>query len=75
MKVLEIGFGAGSNLEYYPGGIQLSAIDPYTISNDTDDAKRKYREKGIDLVSLTRDKCEAIPFADNSFDILVSTLG
>jgi ubiquinone/menaquinone biosynthesis C-methylase UbiE len=78
MKVLEIGFGAGSNLEFYPSGIQLSAIDPYTISNNKTDVIQdymlKYKEKGINMVSLTRDKCEALPFADNSFDTIVSTL-
>jgi SAM-dependent methyltransferase len=78
MKVLEIGFGAGSNLEFYPSGIKLSAIDPYSISNGETDVIQsfmlKYKEKGIDMVSLTRDTCEALPFADNSFDTVVSTL-
>ena len=78
-KCLEIGFGSGNgaNIEYYPEGIELYAIDPRTISEKTNlkAIQEKYYAKGVNLKNLTRTSCEDLSmFGDNTFDIVVSTL-
>ena len=77
MNTLEVGFGesTGANFEFYPDGISLNGIDPYTISNKaSSDAVLKYKvEKSIAL-TLQKSACEMLPFKDKSFDCVVSTL-
>jgi ubiquinone/menaquinone biosynthesis C-methylase UbiE len=69
--VLEIGFGTGLNLAYYPERIQnLVAID-------ANPGVHRLAEKRIKSASLTVDhrilNGENLPMADNSFDSVVST--
>ena len=78
-KVLEIGFGSGNgaNIEYYPEGIELYAIDPRTVSEKTSlkAIKEEYLRRGVDLKSMTRASCEDLSmFGDSTFDVVVSTL-
>ena len=90
MKVLEVGFGGGANLEYYPGDIELVGIDPSFPSNsavpledttkiiDNDllfmQQKKLYASKSIELNSLIKGSAESLPFPDSSFDAVVTTL-
>lgn len=70
-KVLEVGFGTGINLPYYPKTIQeLVAVDP----NPT---MKQLAQKRIDGSSIKVDFCqlsgESLPMEDNSFDSVVCT--
>jgi ubiquinone/menaquinone biosynthesis C-methylase UbiE len=70
-SVLEIGFGSGHNLPYYPGRVEkLIAIDPSVVS-------AKLARKRIERVSFPVEylalKGEEIPAASGSFDSVVST--
>jgi SAM-dependent methyltransferase len=57
-KVLEIGVGTGQNLSLYPPSARVTGIEPEPIHKE---------------VSMTG-TAEALPFADNEFDAVVSTL-
>jgi len=64
--VLEIGFGSGLNLKYYPAAVsEIEAIDPsqaaYPIGVDTP------------VVHFTAMAAEALDFEDDSFDTVVCT--
>lgn len=70
-NVLEIGFGTGLNLPYYPKQInKLSTID-------SNSAMRKWAQKRIDESSLELEHYvlsgEALPMEDDSFDCIIST--
>jgi SAM-dependent methyltransferase len=64
-RVLEIGAGTGLNVEHYPPGSDVTYTEP-----DPHMAKR-LRARGVDVVEAG---AEALPFADDSFDTVVSTL-
>jgi len=75
--VLEVGFGGGANLDYYPRGVVLTGIDPL-LSKDyanpqSQSVVRRYAQRDIPL-SLQQGVCEALPFGDATFDCVVSTL-
>ena len=63
--VLEIGAGTGLNLPYYPAAARVTFTEP-----DPHMAKR-LRRRGAEVVEAG---AEALPFADDSFDVVVSTL-
>lgn len=70
-EVLEIGFGTGLNLSYYPESIhKLVAID-------ANPGVHKLAEKRLQTSSITVDhrvlNGEALPMPDHSFDSVVST--
>lgn len=70
-EVLEIGFGTGLNLSYYPKDLEkLVAIDSNAGVN-------KLAQKRIESSSITIDNRvlngESLPMADNTFDSVVST--
>jgi ubiquinone/menaquinone biosynthesis C-methylase UbiE len=71
-EVLEIGFGSGLNLPYYPAE-QIEKIT--TI--DVNPGMNKLAKARIDQSSIAVDyrtlNGENLPFADNSFDTVVST--
>lgn len=70
--VLEIGFGAGANLPFYPDHIRrLTAIEPDVDFGNH--ARKAIAASPID-VDLHPHAAEALPFADDSFDCVVSTL-
>jgi len=70
-KVLEVGFGTGANYDYYPSPIHLIGIDPYLKNQQM--LVDKYQVKNIDL-KLLDGVCENLPFSENTFDFVVSTL-
>ena len=70
-KVLEIGFGTGLNLSYYPENIRK------IITIDNNPGVHKLAQKRIGQSSITVDhrilSGENLPMADNTFDSVVST--
>jgi len=70
--VLEIGFGTGVNLPYYPGAIRsVMAIDP---NPGMIPFARSYSPNGKPLVKWSIASAEQLPFPNNGFDTVVSTL-
>lgn len=70
-QVLEVGFGTGLNLEYYPAGLQLTGVD---LSSRTLAIARRRASKLCRLVNLQVMDTEELTFPDQSFDTVVSTL-
>jgi ubiquinone/menaquinone biosynthesis C-methylase UbiE len=71
-RVLEIGAGTGLNLRHYPEGLEeLVLAEPFeTMSSRIDVSVRD-----DDLpVSVVQAPAEELPFADDSFDTVVSTM-
>jgi ubiquinone/menaquinone biosynthesis C-methylase UbiE len=69
--VLEIGFGTGLNLEFYPDGVRgITAVDPSAGMNRV--AQRNIRRSNID-VDCRILSGECLPLEDSSFDSVVST--
>ncbi|MEM1393301.1 MAG: class I SAM-dependent methyltransferase [Cyanobacteria bacterium P01_H01_bin.150] len=70
-EVLEIGFGTGLNLSFYPDAINE------IITVDNNPGVHKLAQKRIDKSSITVDhrilSGENLPMSDNSFDSVVST--
>jgi ubiquinone/menaquinone biosynthesis C-methylase UbiE len=71
-RILEIGFGTGMNLQYYPPAVQrVEALDP-------DVALDRYSAPRIAASSIDVDfhhlDAEHLPFAADSFDTVVCTL-
>lgn len=64
-RVLEIGAGTGGNVEHYPPGTDVTYTEP-----DPHMAKR-LRARGAEVVEAG---AEALPFPNDSFDTVVSTL-
>jgi SAM-dependent methyltransferase len=64
-RVLEIGAGTGLNVEHYAAGTDVTYTEP-----DAYMAKR-LRARGMEVVETG---AERLPFADGSFDTVVSTL-
>lgn len=70
--VLEIGFGTGANLTFYPSHIPfLTAIDPNPGMLDW---VRVHSAKRKGWVNLALASAEWLPFPSASFDTLVSTM-
>jgi ubiquinone/menaquinone biosynthesis C-methylase UbiE len=68
---LEIGFGTGLNLDYYPREMQrLATVDPNPGVNRL--AQRRIEASDISVTHLCLSG-ESLPMADGSFDSVVST--
>lgn len=71
-RVLEIGAGTGRNLEHYPEGLErlvVSEPDPHMRRRLEQESARLGRS-----VEVATASADALPFADASFDTVVSTL-
>ena len=69
-KVLEVGVGAGKNLEYYPKDCEVTGIDL------SPDMLERAREKAAKLnipVQLLEMDAQTLEFSDNTFDAVVAT--
>ncbi|MBE9199585.1 MULTISPECIES: class I SAM-dependent methyltransferase [unclassified Nodularia (in: cyanobacteria)] len=70
-EVLEIGFGTGLNLSYYPKSLEK------LVTIDSNPGVNQLAQKRIQSSSITVDNrilnSEKLPMADNSFDSVVST--
>jgi ubiquinone/menaquinone biosynthesis C-methylase UbiE len=70
-EVLEIGFGTGLNLPYYPSGVRrLTTIDPNAGMHAL--ARRRAGRSGIEVDQHVLSG-ERLPFDDGTFDCVVST--
>jgi ubiquinone/menaquinone biosynthesis C-methylase UbiE len=71
-RVLEVGAGTGANFSYYADGAEeVIAVepDPYMLER----ARRKAEDAGRSI-ELHQAPAEELPFEDDSFDTVVSTL-
>lgn len=70
-NILEIGFGTGLNLVNYPSEVKkIITVDPNSGMNSL---AQKRIDKGNIEVEHKMLKAEELPFAENSFDTVVST--
>jgi ubiquinone/menaquinone biosynthesis C-methylase UbiE len=70
-RVLEIGFGTGLNLACYPQTVRrISTVDPNAGMHRL--AQKRVRQSGIEVDHRALGG-EQLPFADDSFDCVVST--
>jgi ubiquinone/menaquinone biosynthesis C-methylase UbiE len=70
-KVLEVAVGTGKNLPYYPRDCRITAGD---LSREMLNIARKRAEKLSMNVSFLLMDAEALPFSDQTFDTVVSSL-
>lgn len=71
-RVLEVGFGTGANLGFYPDEVRgIVAVEPDAAL--AGNAGRAVASSGM-AVSLVRAKAERLPFPDAAFDTVVTTL-
>jgi ubiquinone/menaquinone biosynthesis C-methylase UbiE len=69
--VLEIGFGTGLNLPYYPRAVcKLTAVDPNPGMHRL--AQKRIKQRGIEVAPHVL-KGERLPFEDSRFDCAAST--
>jgi ubiquinone/menaquinone biosynthesis C-methylase UbiE len=68
-RVLEIGIGTGLSLPHYPAGVEVVGVEPSEPMLRR--ARRRAEEIGRD-VELLRAPAETLPFADASFDTVVT---
>jgi ubiquinone/menaquinone biosynthesis C-methylase UbiE len=70
-RVLEIGFGSGLNVPFYPAAVQsVSAVEPADLGWKL--AAKRLTNANVPIERAGLDG-QALPFADNSFDAALST--
>jgi SAM-dependent methyltransferase len=70
-EVVEIGFGSGSNVPYYPAAVsRVAAVEPADIGWKL--AGKRLREATVPVERSGLDG-QALPFPDDSFDAALST--
>ena len=71
-RILEVGFGTGMNLQYYPSTVQrIEAIDPDLDLDRFSQPRIAASQIAVDFHHLD---AEHLPFEDQRFDTVVSTL-
>jgi ubiquinone/menaquinone biosynthesis C-methylase UbiE len=70
-RVLEVAVGTGKNLRYYSPGCRITAVDVSIEMLKV--ARQRAASLSVDISFLLAD-AEALPFADQSFDTVVSSL-
>ena len=71
-RVLEIGAGTGANLAFYGDGVEsLTVVEPEAPMARRLERKAQALGRPIELVAAPT---KELPFADDSFDVVVSTL-
>ncbi|WP_438318117.1 class I SAM-dependent methyltransferase [Sporosarcina sp. FA9] len=70
-RVLEIGSGTGVNFPYYKNAIHVDAIEPNPLMSKKALKRMQKSKVPIELYSAS---AEELPFADSTFDTVVSTL-
>ncbi|WP_224448812.1 class I SAM-dependent methyltransferase [Haloprofundus salilacus] len=70
-RVLDVGCGTGANFPYLPAGVSITGVDlsPEMLER----ARHRADELGLD-VTLEEADAANLPFDDNSFDTVVSSL-
>lgn len=72
-ETLEIGFGTGLNLPHYPATVtKLTVLDSENMLTSL--VERRISECPLPIVKMQLDAQGRLPFADNSFDSVVTTL-
>ena len=70
-EVVEIGFGSGLNIPFYPAGVaRVAAVEPSDMSWKL--AGERVRASNVPVLRSSRDG-QSLPFADDSFDAALST--
>jgi ubiquinone/menaquinone biosynthesis C-methylase UbiE len=70
--VLEIGFGTGLNFSHYPVRVtHVTAVDCETMRPQQ--VKRRIAEAPVPIITVYQDAALQLPFANNSFDTVVTT--
>lgn len=67
-KVLEIGFGEGESFNYYNPGCQIFALEK------SEEKIQKLKNKNFSNIKFFKGKAEELPFEDNFFDAVVTSL-
>jgi len=70
-RVLEVGVGVGTNWAYLPDGVEYSGIDPDEYMLRRAEERAREESRAIDLHPYD---VEALPYEDESFDTVISTL-
>ncbi|HYE09069.1 MAG TPA: methyltransferase domain-containing protein [Patescibacteria group bacterium] len=69
-KVLEVGVGTGKNIEYYPEGLDVTAIDFSEKMLEKAKIKADVMKKKVDLKLMD---AQQMDFLDNTFDTVFTT--
>lgn len=71
-EVLEIGFGTGRNFSHYPVRVtHVTALDCEIMRPQQ--VKRRITDAPVPITTIYKDASSGLPFADNSFDSVVTT--
>jgi ubiquinone/menaquinone biosynthesis C-methylase UbiE len=69
-RVLEVGVGTGKNMEHYPSGMDITAIDltPAMVERSKVNAEKRGLDLGLHLMDA-----QSLAFEDESFDTVLAT--
>lgn len=71
-EVLEIGFGTGRNFSHYPARVtHVTALDCEVMRPQQ--VKRRIAGAPVPITTIYRDASSGLPFANNTFDTVVTT--
>lgn len=70
-RVLEIGAGTGLNVDHYPPNVELTSSEPDPAMRAMLQARSSRLGRRVEIVAAS---AEALPFPDDFFDTVVSTL-